>query len=96
MVNVVEHEEKIIKEQVMQEGKPENIAEKMVQGRINKFFKEVCLLEQAFVKDSGLSVEQYVKNNGGTVNKMVRFAVGEGIEKKQEDFASEVMSQING
>ena len=92
----VEHEEKIIKEQVLGEGKPENIAEKMVQGRINKFFKEVCLLEQAFVKDSGLSVEQYVKNNGGTVNKMVRFAVGEGIEKKQEDFASEVMSQING
>ena len=94
--DTVAHEEKIIKEQVLAEGKPENIAEKMVQGRINKFFKEVCLEEQQFVKDSGLSVKDYVKNNGGTIEKMVRFAVGEGIEKKEEDFASEVMSQING
>ncbi len=94
--DVVAHEEKIIKEQVLAEGKPENIAEKMVQGRINKFFKEVCLEEQQFVKDSGLSVKDYVKNNGGTIEKMIRFAVGEGIEKKEEDFASEVMNQING
>lgn len=94
--SMVEREEKVIKEQVMQEGKPENIAEKMVQGRLNKFYKEICLEEQAFVKDSGLSVKDYVKNNGGTIEKMVRFAVGEGIEKKEEDFAAEVMSQING
>lgn len=93
---MVEREAKVIKEQVMQEGKPEEIAEKMVQGRMNKFYKEICLEEQAFVKDSGLSVKDYVKNNGGTIEKMVRFAVGEGIEKKEEDFAAEVMSQVNG
>ena len=91
---VVERESHIIKEQVMAEGKPEEIAEKMVVGRLNKFYKEVCLEEQAFIKDSGLSVLDYVKNNGGEINSMTRFAVGEGIEKRQDDFASEVMSQI--
>ena len=93
---VVERESHIIKEQVMAEGKPEDIAEKMVVGRLNKFYKEVCLEEQAFIKDSGVSVKDYVKNNGGEIVSMVRFAVGEGIEKKQEDFANEVMSQIQG
>ena len=91
---VVERESHIIKEQVMAEGKPEEIAEKMVVGRLNKFYKEVCLEEQAFIKDSGLSVLDYVKNNGGEIQSMTRFAVGEGIEKRQDDFASEVMSQI--
>ena len=93
---VVEREAHIIKEQVMAEGKPEEIAEKMVVGRLNKFYKEICLEEQAFIKDSGMSVADYVKNNGGTIVSMVRYAVGEGIEKKQENFADEVMSQING
>lgn len=91
---VVERESHIIKEQVMAEGKPEAIAEKMVVGRLNKFYKEVCLEEQAFIKDSGISVLDYVKNNGGEICSMTRFAVGEGIEKRQDDFASEVMSQI--
>ena len=93
---LVDRESHIIKEQVMAEGKPENIAEKMVVGRLNKFYKEICLEEQAFIKDSGVSVKDYVKNNGGEIISMVRFAVGEGIEKRQEDFASEVMSQIQG
>lgn len=93
---LVERESKVIKEQVMAEGKPENIAEKMVVGRLNKFYKEICLEEQVFIKDSSVSVSEYVKNNGGEIVSMTRFAVGEGIEKKQEDFASEVMSQING
>lgn len=93
---VVEREAKIIKEQVMAEGKPEDIAEKMVTGRLNKFYKEVCLVEQAFIKDSGMSVSDYVKNNGGEVLSMVRIAVGEGIEKRQDNFAEEVMAQING
>ena len=93
---VVEREAKIIKEQVMAEGKPEEIAEKMVTGRLNKFYKEVCLVEQAFIKDSGMSVADYVKNNGGEVLSMVRVAVGEGIEKRQDNFAEEVMAQING
>ena len=93
---VVEREAKIIKEQVMAEGKPEDIAEKMVTGRLNKFYKEVCLVEQAFIKDSGMSVADYVKQNGGEVLSMLRVAVGEGIEKRQDNFAEEVMAQING
>lgn len=93
---LVERESKVIKEQVMQEGKPENIAEKMIAGRLNKFYKEICLEEQAFIKDSGLTVKQYVENNGGKLVSMTRFAVGEGIEKKEEDFATEVMNQIKG
>ena len=90
----VERESKIIKEQVMAEGKPEEIAEKMVVGRLNKFYKEVCLEEQAFIKDSSVSVKDYVKNNGGEIVSMTRFAVGEGIQKREENFAEEVMSQI--
>ena len=92
--DVLEHEKTVIKEQVMNEGKPEDIAEKMVNGRINKFYKEICLAEQAFIKDSSVNVATYVKNNGGEIKKMVRFAVGEGIEKQEENFAEEVMNQI--
>lgn len=93
---MLEHEKKVIKEQVMNEGKPEEIALKMVDGRINKFYKESCLEEQEFIKDTSVTVGAFVKNNGGEIVSMLRFAVGEGIEKKQEDFASEVMNQING
>lgn len=91
---MIEHEKKVIKEQVMNEGKPADIAEKMVNGRINKFYKEICLADQEFIKDSSVNVLTYVKNNGGQIEKMVRYVVGEGIEKKEEDFASEVMNQI--
>lgn len=93
---VLNHEREIIKEQAINEGKPADIAEKMVNGRINKYYKEVCLLEQEFIKDSDKSVEQYVKDNKGTIKKMVRYEVGEGIEKRSDDFAEEVMKQING
>ena len=93
---MVEHEAHVIKEQVMQEGKPAEIAEKMVIGRLNKFYKEICLEEQPFVKDSGMTVLDYVKNNGGKIVSMTRFEVGEGIEKKEENFAEEVMNQIKG
>ena len=93
--DMVEHESKVIKEQVMNEGKPAEIAEKMVAGRLNKFYKEICLEEQAFIKDSNVTVGDYVKNNGGSIVSMIRYAVGEGIEKKEENFADEVMSQIN-
>ena len=92
--DIVERESRVIKEQVMAEGKPEAIAEKMVVGRLNKFYKEICLEEQAFIKDSGLSVKAYVENNGCKIVSMVRYAVGEGIEKRVENFADEVMSQI--
>jgi len=93
---LLEHEKKVIKEQVMNEGKPEEIAIKMVDGRINKFYKESCLEEQEFIKDSSLTVSAFVKQQGGEIISMTRFAVGEGIEKKQENFADEVMNQING
>ena len=95
-VDVIEKEKSIIKEQAINEGKPADIAEKMVNGRINKYYKEVCLLEQPFVKDPDVNVETFAKNNNSTIISMTRFEVGEGIEKKKEDFASEVMSQING
>ncbi len=92
---MLEHEKSVIKEQVMNEGKPADIAEKMVNGRINKYYKEICLNEQEFIKDSSVNVSTYVKNNGGEIIKFVRFGVGEGIEKKEENFAEEVMNQIN-
>ncbi len=92
---VVEKEAHIIKEQVMAEGKPADIAEKMVAGRLNKFYKEMCLEEQTFVKDSAVSVAEYVKSNDSAIKLMVRFAVGEGIEKAEDNFAEEVMKQVN-
>ncbi len=92
----IEKEMSVLKEQAMNEGKPAEIAEKMVQGRINKYYKEICLEEQEFVKDPDLTVGKFVQNNGGTIINMVRFEVGEGIEKKEENFVEEVMSQING
>ena len=94
--DMIEHEKTVITEQVMNEGKPQEIALKMVNGRINKFYKEICLADQEFIKDSSVNVSTYVKNNGGEIVKFVRFAVGEGIEKKEEDFAQEVMNQVNG
>ena len=91
-----EKEMNVLKEQAMNEGKPAEIAEKMVQGRINKFYKEICLEEQEFVKDSDKTVGEFVKSNNGSIVDMVRFEVGEGIEKREDNFVEEVMSQING
>lgn len=90
----VEKEKKILIEQAMEEGKPADIAEKMVAGRLKKFFKEICLVDQSFIKDGDIDVKTYVKNNGGEITDMVRFEVGEGIEKKEENFAEEVMNQL--
>ena len=92
----VEHEKKILTEQAIAEGKPANIAEKMVMGRINKFYKEICLEEQEFVKDNSVSVAKYVINNGGQIVDVIRYEVGEGLEKRQENFAEEVAAQMNG
>ena len=92
----VERETSVLKEQAMTEGKPAEIAEKMVNGRINKFYKEICLEEQDFVKDSDMTVGAFVKSKNGSIVNMVRFEVGEGIEKKEENFAEEVMNQIKG
>ena len=86
----------VLKEQAMNEGKPAEIAEKMVQGIIQKFYKEICLAEQPFIKDGDVSVAKYVANNGGEILKMVRYEVGEGMEKRNDNFAEEVMNQVKG
>ena len=90
----VEKEREILKEQAMNEGKPEEIAAKMVEGRIRKFYEEICLEEQSFVKDSDYKVREYVKSKGGVITSMVRFEVGEGMEKREENFAEEVAKQM--
>ncbi len=92
----VDREKEVLKEQAMNEGKPADIAEKMVAGRLNKFYKEICLAEQAFIKDGDIDVTKYVTNNGGELVGCTSFVVGEGIEKRQDNFAEEVMAQING
>ena len=94
--DVLDNERNVLKEQAMNEGKPSDIAEKMVEGRIKKFYKEICLAEQAFIKDGDLSVEKYVANNGGEIVKMIRYEVGEGMEKRCDNFAEEVMNQVKG
>src|SRR5699024_2445896 len=90
----VNNERKILKEQALNEGKPEKIVEKMVEGRLGKFFEGICLLEQDFDKDPDMKVKQFVEDKGATVKEFVRYEVGEGIEKKEEDFAEEVKSQM--
>ena len=94
--DVLDNEKNVLKEQAMNEGKPADIAEKMVEGRIKKFYKEICLVEQAFIKDGDLTVEKYVTNNGGEIKSMIRYEVGEGMEKRNDNFAEEVMSQVKG
>ena len=92
----IEKEREILKEQAMNEGKPAQIAEKMVEGRLRKFYEEICLNEQAFVKDSDVKVSKYVSNNGGEIKAMIRYEVGEGMEKREENFAEEVAKQRSG
>ena len=90
----VEKEKEILKVQTMNEGKPEAIAEKIVQGRIRKFFEEICLVDQIFVKDSNMKVSELLKQKDAEVIEFARFEKGEGIEKKEENFAEEVMNQL--
>lgn len=94
--DVLDAEKEIQKELAINEGKPADIAEKMVEGRIKKYYKEICLAEQPFIKDQDVSVNTYVTNNGGELKSMVRYEVGEGMEKRNDDFAEEVMNQVNG
>ncbi len=97
---LVEREKTVIKEQIKNDeknaNKPEDIIDKMAIGKLNKFYKENCLLEQEFIKDSSVNVGTYIKNNNGELINIVRYGVGEGLEKREENFAEEVMSQING
>ena len=92
----VEHEREILKAQALNEEnpKPAEIIEKMLNGRINKYYKEVCLLEQVFVKDGDLTISQYLKKNGNvSIVRFVRYAMGEGLQKREDDFVGEVMAQ---
>ena len=93
---VVKREEEVLKEQAINEGKPADIAEKMVAGRINKFYKEICLALQAFIKDGDIDVQTYVANNNGKLVNAIRFEVGEGMEKRNDNFAEGVMAQVKG
>ena len=90
----LEHEKAVIKEQVINEGKKPEFADKIVEGRIRKFYEETVLEEQAFIKDSGLTVKAYLENNNSKLVKLVKYEVGEGMEKRNDDFAAEVMNQI--
>ncbi len=94
----VEHEKEILKAQAMNEDskKPEAIIEKMLVGRINKFYKEVCLTEQVFVKNPDITIAQYLKQNGDvSVIRFTRYAMGEGLQKREDDFVGEVMAQAH-
>ena len=90
----LERERRILTEQAEQEGKPAEIVAKMVEGRIRKYLAEITLLGQSFVKDPDISVAKLLKQNDATVNAFARLEVGEGVEKKQEDFAAEVEAQV--
>ena len=90
----IEKEKEILKAQTMNEGKPEAIAERIVEGRIGKFFSEICLVDQQFVKDPNIKVSQLLKEKDCEVVEFARFEKGEGIEKKEENFAEEVMKQL--
>ena len=91
---VIEHEKKVLSEQALNEGKPANIVEKMIVGRLNKFLAEISLNDQPFVKDPDMTVAKFAEAKKGSVLSFVRFEVGEGLEKRQENFAEEVMSQV--
>lgn len=98
---VINKEREILRAQALNEGKPEKIVDKMVDGRIEKFFKEVCLLEQPFIRDPEMTVQDLLNEKIAkigenlSIRRFVRFEVGEGIEKKEENFAEEVAKQIN-
>jgi elongation factor Ts len=92
--DVLDHEKEVLAEQARNEGKPEKIIEKMVMGRIQKFYKENCLVDQEFVMDPDKTISGLLKEKNAKAIRFVRYQLGEGIEKKQEDFASEVQSFI--
>lgn len=98
---VIDSEKEILHAQAIAEGKPENIAQKMVEGRIRKYYKEVCLVEQLFVKDQDKTIKKLIEETGTqlkeklSIKRFVRFEMGEGLEKRKDDFAQEVMDQAN-
>ncbi|GAB6173781.1 translation elongation factor Ts [Paradesulfitobacterium aromaticivorans] len=98
---VLQHERDILRAQALNEGKPEKIVEKMVEGRIEKFYKEVCLMEQSFIKDPDVVIKDLVLEKTSKIGERIvirrftRYELGAGIEKRQDDFAAEVMKEIN-
>lgn len=99
--DVVEHEKQILRAQALNEGKPEKIVDKMVEGRVEKFYKEVCLMEQPFIKDPDISIKDLLMQKIAKIGEKIairrfaRYELGEGIEKRQDNFADEVMKEIN-
>ncbi len=95
--DVLEREKDVMREQLLNEGKPADRIDNILVGKVNKFYSEICLEDQIFIKaENKETVKQYVEANGGKIVSMVRYEVGEGIEKRQENFAEEVMNQVNG
>ena len=94
--DVVEKERTILMEQAENEGLDEKKLPMIVNGRLNKYYEEVCLVDQGFIKENKMKVSKYVESKHSNIIKFVRYEVGEGIEKKEENFADEVMKQING
>ena len=98
--DVIEHEKEILKAQAINEGKPANIVDRMVEGRVKKYYDEFCLLNQAFVKDPSITIDKLVKDASSkmgkelSIKRFTRFEMGEGLEKKVNDFAAEVAEQM--
>ena len=90
----LDHEREVLTQQALNEGKPEKIVAKMVEGRINKYYQEICVNEQDFVKNPDVKVGKFVEEKGGKIKSFVRYEVGEGIEKREDNFAEEVMTQV--
>ncbi|HDG5762518.1 TPA: translation elongation factor Ts [Staphylococcus aureus] len=90
----INHEREVLKQQALNEGKPENIVEKMVEGRLRKYLQEICAVDQDFVKKPDVTVEAFLKTKGGKLVDFVRYEVGEGMEKREENFADEVKGQM--
>lgn len=90
----VERERQVLTQQALNEGKPEKFVAKMVEGRLSKYFEDVCVNDQAFVKNPDQKVGQFVSSKGGKIREFVRYEVGEGIEKREDNFAEEVMNQV--
>lgn len=90
----LDHEREVLTQQALNEGKPEAIVAKMVEGRINKYYQEICVNEQEFVKNPDVKVGQFVESKGGKIKSFIRYEVGEGIEKRVDNFAEEVMAQV--
>ena len=93
---LVERERQILTDQARESGKPDNVIEKMIEGRLNKFYKEVVLVEQPFVMNPDQTVGAFLEEQGATLKGFVRFGLGEGVEKEEDDFAAEVASMTSG